>query len=206
MSMGSRSNRTIGLPFHPYVVDRSGPIDRPTDQARKQPAMWKWWLLWWWPWCPPPPPPEEPEPWWFRWWWMMPWTRRKWSTPQGMVMAPFCSKPYSSSAALSSATNRGCFRYPTGTTNRSSSSSCCSSFRTTLGVAWRPARARWLVRMLGDDEPGRGWRRAGRRRRVLVWGRWEGEEEGRGARVYEAAAAAAAAPPVRPCVSAPTAY
>ncbi|NP_001145662.2 uncharacterized protein LOC100279159 [Zea mays] len=102
------------------LLDRSTSLhttaDRPI-QARKQPAMWKWLLLW----CPPPPPPPPPPE--TRWWWMMPWTRRKWSTPQGMVMAPFCSKPYSSSAALSSATKSGCVRYPTGTTNRSSSSS-----------------------------------------------------------------------------------
>ncbi|CAL9082140.1 unnamed protein product, partial [Musa acuminata var. zebrina] len=49
---------------------------------------------------------------------MMLWTRRKYLTWQGMVIAPWWSKPYSSSASLSSRTKSGWLRYSTGTTNR----------------------------------------------------------------------------------------
>lgn len=64
--------------------------------------------------------------WW--WWWsdfslsIIPWTYLNSSTWQGIVIVPFWSNPYSSSASLSSCMNNGWLKYNTGTTNL-----CCSA-------------------------------------------------------------------------------
>lgn len=83
------------------------------NQGLKHPARWRWWYWWWW--------------WW--WWWLamnslsMIWiTWRNSSRQQGIVIAPLCSNPYSSSASFNSPANKGWFKYSTLTINLSFSS------------------------------------------------------------------------------------
>ena len=80
--------------------------------------------------------PKHPIWWW--WWWkdfslsIKPLMFLNSSTWHGMVMVPFWSKPYSSSASFNSCMKRGWLKYITGTTNL-----CCSSPWPTL-IAMQP--------------------------------------------------------------------
>lgn len=131
------------LYHHTHVFE--GPWNAMFDQARKHPIAW--------------------------WWWrdfslsIMPWTFLNSSTWQGMVMVPFWSNPYSSSASFRSCKNSGWLKYITGTTNL-----CCSSpwptliarhpFGTSLTSCffpwwwwWRWGRCRWKPRRLFSPLP-----------------------------------------------------
>lgn len=88
--------------------------------------------------------------WWWWWWWrhvslsMMPWTVRKCSTWHGMVMGPFWSNPYSSSASLSNFMNSGWFMYMTGITNLCCSSPCpTSTAKHPFGTSFRSFFSWW---------------------------------------------------------------
>jgi len=94
---------------------------------------------------------------------IMPWTYINSSTWQGIVMVPFWSKPYSSSASFNNCMNSGWLKYMTGTTNL-----CCSSpwptliakhpFGTSLACFlwwwwWRLGRWRWKFFRLFSPPP-----------------------------------------------------
>jgi len=92
---------------------------------------------------------------------IMPWTFLNSSTWQGILMVPFWSKPYSSSASFNNCMNSGWLKYMTGTTNL-----CCSSpwptliakhpFGTSLACFlwwWRWGRCRWKFLRLFSPLP-----------------------------------------------------